>query len=273
MCGLRHFGTPLVESVDNFGVQGKQPVHPELLDWLATKLVSDQWSLKSLHRLIVTSQAYKRSSTVGSIEHANFGKDRDNVAYWHFPVRRMEAEVVRDSVLACAGVLDRTLGGPEIEVEHWVARPRRSLYFTQHGESQMQFLSTFDGANPCECYRRSSTVLPSQALALANSELLVHYGRLCAATLSRSLLVSRRALAPVPVSRRALAPVVEAPRFVSQLPSSSEQSDSNCLPLSRRALAPVPVSRRALAPVVEATTSTSPNPSPNDNPYGNGAYR
>ncbi len=184
---MRHLGSPLVESVDNFGLQGKQPTHPELLDWLAVELMSNGWSMKSLHRTLVTSQAYQRASTTGTLDHPGFAQDRDNVSYWHFPARRMEAEVVRDSVLACAGALDRTLGGPEIEVDQWVKRPRRSLYFTQHGESQMLFLSTFDGANPCECYRRSNTVLPSQALALTNSELLVHYGRICAAKLQAQL--------------------------------------------------------------------------------------
>ncbi len=184
---MRHFGAPLVESVDNFGVQGKQPTHPELLDWLAIQLIESNWSMKSMHRLIVTSDAYRRSSVIGSLSHPSLARDRDNVSLWHFPTRRMEAEVVRDSVLACAGALDQTLGGPEIEVDHWVSRPRRSMYFTQHGESQMLFLSAFDGANPCECYRRSNTVLPSQALALSNSELLVHYGRVCAGNLHAQL--------------------------------------------------------------------------------------
>jgi hypothetical protein len=184
---LRHFGKPLVESVDNFGVQGKQPTHPELLDWLAVELVANQWSMKALHRLIVTSDAYRRSSQPGTADHPNFQVDRDNVSYWRYPTRRMEAEVVRDSVLACAGALDRKLGGPEIDVADWIKNPRRSLYFTQHGESQMLFLSTFDGANVCECYRRTSTVLPSQALALSNSELLVHYGRIGAQELTKRL--------------------------------------------------------------------------------------
>ena len=188
---LRHFGTPLVESVDNFGVQGKLPSHPELLDWLAVQLMESGWSMKAMHRLIVTSQAYQRESIVGSLEHPALASDRDNVAYWHYPARRMEAEVVRDSVLAVAGQLDCGLDGPEIDVDQWVKRPRRSMYFTQHGESQMLFLSTFDGANPCECYRRSQTVLPSQALALTNSDLLVHYGRICAAHLQKQLAAEK----------------------------------------------------------------------------------
>ncbi len=184
---MRHFGTPLVESTDNFGVQGKRPTHPELLDWLALKFVRDGWSMKSLHRLMVTSQAYQRSSFIGAMEHPSNVHDRDNVTYWRFPVRRMEAEVVRDSVLACSGALELVQGGPDIDVDQWIIKPRRSLYFTQHGEAQMQFLSTFDGANPCECYRRSSTVLPGQSLALTNSELVVHYSRRCAANLQQRL--------------------------------------------------------------------------------------
>lgn len=185
---LRHFGKPLVESVDNFGIQGKYPSHPELLDWLAVELVSSNWSMKAMHKLMVTSAAYRRSSQPGATNHPNFEVDRDNLSYWRYPTRRMEAEVVRDSVLACAGALDRKLDGPEIDVADWIKNPRRSLYFTQHGESQMLFLSTFDGANVCECYRRTSTVLPSQALAMSNSELLIHYGRICAQQLSKNVI-------------------------------------------------------------------------------------
>ncbi|MCC6510746.1 MAG: DUF1553 domain-containing protein, partial [Pirellulaceae bacterium] len=200
---LRHFGSPLVETVDNFGIQGKTPTHPELLDWLAVELMNQHWSMKAMHRLMVTSAAYRRSSYIAEqvteqgnervaeqgvgAQHPNIEVDRDNRTYWRFPTRRMEAEVVRDSVLACSGVLDSSLGGREIDVDQWIKSPRRSLYFTLHGESQMLFLSTFDGANVCDCYRRTSTVLPSQALALANSELLVHYGRVCAAKLSADL--------------------------------------------------------------------------------------
>ena len=183
---LRHFGQPLVESVDNFGIQGKLPTHPELLDWLAVDFMSHAWSMKHLHRLIVTSAAYQRNSSTQVAEHPNEQLDRDNICYWRFPTRRMEAEVVRDSVIACAGSLDVSHGGREIDVADWIKTPRRSLYFTQHGEAQMLFLDTFDGANVCECYKRTSTVLPSQALAMSNSELLVHYGRVCAQRLTAS---------------------------------------------------------------------------------------
>ncbi|MGN6133251.1 MAG: DUF1549 domain-containing protein, partial [Aureliella sp.] len=104
---LRHFGQPLVETVDNFGHQGKLPVHPELLDWLAVDFMEHDWSMKHLHRLIVTSAAYRRSSSDRQLDRFNAQRDRDNTTLWRFPSRRMEAEVVRDSVLACAGQLDR----------------------------------------------------------------------------------------------------------------------------------------------------------------------
>jgi hypothetical protein len=92
----------------------------------------------------------------------------------------MEAEVVRDSVLAVAGELDTTLGGPEIDHSQGLASRRRSLYFAHHGESKMEFLELFDGANPCDCYARTSSILPQQALALANSELTRSQGQVLA---------------------------------------------------------------------------------------------
>ncbi len=176
---LRHLGQPLVETTDNFGLQGKSPEHQALLDWLAVDLMEHRWSLKHLHRRIVTSAAYRRSSQV-PIDHPGREVDRDNRSYWCRKPLRMEAEVVRDSILASAGSLDLTLGGPEINPAQWHVSPRRSLYFTIHGEADMTFLNTFDGPNVSECYRRSTTVLPQQALAMTNGELVVHHGRLLA---------------------------------------------------------------------------------------------
>src|SRR5439155_15346458 len=93
---------------------------------------------------------------------------------------RMEAEEVRDSVLYAAGELDLKLGGPEIPHEEGLTSRRRSLYFAHHGESKMEFLELFDGANPGECYRRTTSVLPQQALALSNSVLTLGQGRVLA---------------------------------------------------------------------------------------------
>jgi hypothetical protein len=92
----------------------------------------------------------------------------------------MDAEEVRDSILWAAGDLDRKMGGPEIPHEQGLTVHRRSLYFAHHGESKMEFLELFDEANPSECYRRTTSVLPQQALALSNSELTLRQGRLLA---------------------------------------------------------------------------------------------
>jgi hypothetical protein len=93
---------------------------------------------------------------------------------------RMQAEVIRDSVLYVAGELDLQLGGQEIDHAQGLVSRRRSLYFAHHGESKMEFLELFDAANPCDCYARTSSIMPQQALAMTNSELAQRQGRLLA---------------------------------------------------------------------------------------------
>src|SRR5262249_22372212 len=109
---LRHFGKPLVPTVFDFGKNGKPPSHPALLDWLAAEFMESKWSMKSVHRLMVTSSAYRMESTTDT---ANAGIDEDNRWLWRMNARRMEAEIIRDSVLAVAGRLDRTFGGAELD--------------------------------------------------------------------------------------------------------------------------------------------------------------
>jgi len=174
-----HFGRPLVETTNNFGRSGKPPTHPELLDWLAVEFMDHGWSLKHLHRLIVTSRAYRMASKAGPQP-----ADRDNVYLWKFPTTRLEAEVVRDSLLVVAGELDPTAGGPEVPQDQGLTSRRRSLYFAHHGEARMEFLDIFDAANPCDAYRRTTSVLPQQALALTNSELALRMSRVLAGKLS-----------------------------------------------------------------------------------------
>src|SRR5206468_1486678 len=103
----RHFGRPLVPTVFDFGKNGRPPAHPAVLDWLAAEFMDNGWSLKHLHRLLVTSRVYRMDSHSDS---ASAAQDPDNVYLCRMPPRRMEAEVVRDSVLALAGRLDPTLG-------------------------------------------------------------------------------------------------------------------------------------------------------------------
>jgi hypothetical protein len=172
-----HFGRPLVETVANFGRSGKPPSHPELLDWLAVELMEHDWRLKHLHRLLVTSSAYRMASVGGPAAAANRGVDADNKWWWRFPTGRMEAETVRDSILAAAGILDTKMFGEEIDHAQGLAVRRRSLYFSHHGEAKMQFLELFDGPDPCDCYRRTTSVMPQQALALANNELVLQASR------------------------------------------------------------------------------------------------
>ncbi len=167
----RHLGQPLVATVFDFGRNGAPPTHPELLDWLASELVDSGWSMRHLHRLIVTSAAYKRASSVAAADHA-LALDPDNRLLWRHPPKRLEAQVIRDCVLATAGLLDTTAGGPPIAANQQAASRRRSLYFWHSDISRNLFLTTFDDAGVKECYRREESIVPQQALALANDALL-----------------------------------------------------------------------------------------------------
>lgn len=162
---LRHFGTALVPTVADFGRNGKLPTHPALLDWLATELMDNGWSMKRIHRLILTSQSYRMRSAGNE---TNAQRDPDNRYLWRMNSRRMEAEAVRDSMLQVAGTLDRTMGGADLPADK--NSNRRSIYLQHTPDVPMQFLKVFDAANPAECYERSETVVPHQALALANSD-------------------------------------------------------------------------------------------------------
>jgi hypothetical protein len=180
---MRHFGTPLVPTVANFGLNGKPPAHPELLDWLAVEFVQSNWSMKHLHRLIVTSRAYRLSSR--NVDGPNKIADSENRLYWRANSRRMDAEVVRDSLLAIAGQLDTTLGGPTIDEKLGLTSKRRSLYFRFNAEYKMSFLDQFDAASPTECYERRESVVPQQALALHNSVLALNVSREIAGQLAK----------------------------------------------------------------------------------------
>jgi hypothetical protein len=171
---MRHFGKPLVHTVANFGLNGQAPTHPALLDWLAVEFMESGWSMKKLHRLLVTSATYRLSSRS---EPASLAADPDNRYLGRMNPRRMEAEVVRDSILAAAGQLDTTLGGAILDNKLGQTSPRRSLYFRFNTEYRVQFLDSFDPASPTECYARHESILPQQALALINSALALNQSR------------------------------------------------------------------------------------------------
>ncbi|MFM8357728.1 MAG: DUF1553 domain-containing protein, partial [Verrucomicrobiota bacterium] len=167
----RHFGTPLVATVFDFGRKGAPPTHPELLDWLAAELVDHGWSLKHLHRLLVTSATYRLESSVAGADD-QVARDPDNRWWWRRTPIRLESQVVRDSLLVHAGSLDPRLGGPPVTPPEQAASRRRSLYFQHTNNDRNLFLTVFDEAAVKECYRREQSVVPQQALALLNSRLV-----------------------------------------------------------------------------------------------------
>lgn len=166
---MRHFGVPLVDSVFDFGRQAKEPEQLALLDFLAVEFMESGWSFRHLHRLLVTSEAWQRDSSTAKVDSRTREADPENRFYWRMKPRRMEAQVVRDSLLHLSGELDLTMGGSSVDPDG--TTKRRSIYFNHSPEKRSLFLSTFDDADLLQCYRRSESVVPQQALALSNSEL------------------------------------------------------------------------------------------------------
>lgn len=177
---LHHFGEGLVRTPENFGFQGTKPTHPELLDWLACEFEANGWSLKKLHRLILTSAAYRQSSADRA---AGRKVDPDNALLWRQRLRRVEAEVVRDSVLAVAGTLNEERFGPPVAVQRLTtdevvtaatpAGQRRSVYLMVRRSQPVTLLQLFDQPRiETNCTCRSVSTVASQALTLLNSETL-----------------------------------------------------------------------------------------------------
>lgn len=168
---LRHFGQPIVPTVNEFGGNGRGPTHPALLDWLAAELIKRNWSMKEMHQLIVTSATYRMAGT-GTNE--NFKIDPDNQFLWKKPSRRMEGEIVRDNLLFIPGLLDPKMGGADIDNTKAQDSRRKSIYLRHAHEKLVEFVQIFDGPSVSECYMRETSVQPHQALALANSQLTFH---------------------------------------------------------------------------------------------------
>jgi hypothetical protein len=189
-----HFGEGIVRSVDNFGVLGEKPTHPELLDYLASRFVKDQWSIKKMHRLLMFSSAYQMSSRADDRQAEE--KDPQNKLLHRMPIRRLEAEAVRDSMLAVSGRLDRTLYGPSVPpylTPHMAGRGRpgqsgpldgagrRSIYIGVRRNFLTPMFLAFDYPIPFSTMgRRSVSNVPAQALALMNNPFVVQQAELWA---------------------------------------------------------------------------------------------
>src|SRR5439155_18885508 len=179
-----HFGYGLVRSTDNFGRTGDTPTHPELLDFLARRFVDSGWSVKAMHRLMLLSSAYQMSSRVSP---AAAKIDPENKLLHHFPVLRLEAEAIRDAVLAVAGTLDGKMLGPSVppyisKFQDGRGKPesgpldgarRRSIYIQVRRNFLTPMFLAFDYPLPISAIgRRSVSTVPSQALILMNDEFM-----------------------------------------------------------------------------------------------------
>jgi hypothetical protein len=189
-----HFGVGLVKTSSDFGFNGERPSHPELLDWLATEFVSRAWSIKEMHRLIMNSNTYQQSSQANP---AAMQVDPENRLLWRFSPSRLDAEVIRDSILAVSGQLNPDMGGPGIypridpavigtgSTNKWpidvVEGPptwRRSVYIFQKRSVVLPLLEVFDCPDSTvSSPTRSDSVVAPQALALMNNEFVLEQAR------------------------------------------------------------------------------------------------
>lgn len=185
-----HFGEGIVRTPSNFGKMGEPPSHPELLDWLALELVDKGWSLKALHRQMLTSQAYQMASVDTP---ANVKIDPENRFFWRMPRVRLEAETIRDAMLVASGTLDRKIGGPAIfpfidpdlfeksSRRDWKGLPdddpatwRRSLYVFSKRSIRYPMFEAFDQPNLVNSTdRRNRTTIAPQALILMNNPMVL----------------------------------------------------------------------------------------------------
>jgi hypothetical protein len=168
-----HFGRGIVATSGDFGIKGSPPSHPELLDFLAREL-QRTGSTKHIHRLIVLSSTYRQSSALHAENHK---RDPDHLGWWRWLPRRLEAEAVRDALLAATAELDRRLGGPSVPDAD--TSLRRSLYLFQKRDLPPKQQALFDGpaAMTESCTRRQTTTVPLQALYLLNSPFGVERGK------------------------------------------------------------------------------------------------
>jgi len=192
-----HFGRGIIPTLDNFGKMGDPPTHPELLDWLAVEFMNRGWSIKQLHKLIMTSDAYQMASAYTDAD--DMEKDPQNQYLWRYRTQRLDAEVVRDSVLVASGAINLAVGGKPVRpplpealvkstiynvwknqedgLESW----RRSLYVYRKRGMAFPMFEVFDMPDPnFSAGRRSISTVPTQALTLINNESVLKQAQLFA---------------------------------------------------------------------------------------------
>jgi hypothetical protein len=237
-----HFGRGIVATLDNFGKMGEKPTHPELLDWLALEFQKRGWSYKQMHRLIMTSDAYKMSSQFADT--GDLAKDPDNQYLWRFRIQRLDAEIVRDSILAVSGALNREMFGPPVfpklqaevleSTDKGIWRReedgpkvwRRSVYVYRKRGLPFPMFEAFDLPDQnLSCGRRNVSTVPTQALMLLNDEWVLKQAKLFANQVSEAakndparevdlayeLALSRK---PEPEERAAAAEIVAKHKLV-----------------------------------------------------------
>src|SRR5215471_6710352 len=185
-----HFGEGIVRTPSNFGKMGEAASHPALLDWLATEFVARGWSVKEMHRLMMNSEAYQMAS---ADIHANLAIDSENRYFWRMPRERLEAEIIRDQILAVAGTLDQRIGGPCVYPyispdlfqsstnRTWPGKPdddpstwRRSLYVFSKRSIRYPMFEAYDQPNLINsCDRRNRSTIAPQALLLMNNNFVI----------------------------------------------------------------------------------------------------
>ena len=197
-----HFGEGIVRTPNNFGKMGERPTHPEMLDWLATEFVKQNWSIKAMHRLLMNSETYQRASDDVA---ANLEIDGENRYFWRMPRQRLEAEGIRDSMMAAAGNLDLLVGGSAVHPyidpalfqssskRTWVGKPdtdpetwRRSVYVFSKRSIPLPMLEVFDKPDSVgSCARRNRSTIAPQALILMNNSFVLLEAEIFAGRLRR----------------------------------------------------------------------------------------
>ncbi len=172
---MHHFGEGIVETPDDFGTMSAPPSHPELLDYLALRFMQSGWSMKAMHKLIMMSSVYMEK---GETNDSYARLDPNNRLLWHFNMRRLDFEPLRDSLLYIAGELDLKVGGQPVNILSEPYSMRRSVYGYIDRRNLPEMMNHFDFANPSmSTGKRHETTVPQQALFMMNSPLMVDVAR------------------------------------------------------------------------------------------------